>query len=52
MMETTIRRVSTLNDLENLRLTRAEALAVRHAEAVNLPEAEQIHILVCGGTGC
>ncbi|HLN63513.1 MAG TPA: NuoF family protein, partial [Symbiobacteriaceae bacterium] len=52
MMETTVRRVSTLTDLESLREQQAQALAVRHAEAVNLTEAEQIHILVCGGTGC
>jgi predicted GTPase len=51
-METTVRRVSTLTDLESLREQQAQALAVRHAEAVNLTEAEQIHILVCGGTGC
>jgi len=51
MIQTTT-RVNTLADLEALRQVNAQSLAVRTAEAVNLTEAAQIHILVCGGTGC
>ncbi|HWI52712.1 MAG TPA: NADH-quinone oxidoreductase subunit NuoF [Symbiobacteriaceae bacterium] len=51
-MTQTTTRVNTLADLEALRQVSALSLAVRTAEAVNLTEAAQIHILVCGGTGC
>jgi NADH:ubiquinone oxidoreductase subunit F (NADH-binding)/(2Fe-2S) ferredoxin/NAD-dependent dihydropyrimidine dehydrogenase PreA subunit len=52
MQTTTTRRIQTLADLESMRALHAQDLAVRHAEATDLRAAEQIHILVCGGTGC
>jgi NADH:ubiquinone oxidoreductase subunit F (NADH-binding)/(2Fe-2S) ferredoxin/NAD-dependent dihydropyrimidine dehydrogenase PreA subunit len=52
MEQITMRRIETLADLEALRAAKAASLALRHAEAVNLAEAEQVQILVCGGTGC
>lgn len=48
----TLSRLHSLADLELVRAAGAPAIALRQAEAVPLPEAEQIHILVCGGTGC
>ncbi|HWI62874.1 MAG TPA: NADH-quinone oxidoreductase subunit NuoF [Symbiobacteriaceae bacterium] len=45
-------RINNFADLEALRQVHAQSLAVRTAEAVNLTQADQIHILVCGGTGC
>lgn len=51
-INTTTTRVGSLADLEALRQVSAQTLAVRTAESVSLPEAQQIQILVCGGTGC
>jgi NADH:ubiquinone oxidoreductase subunit F (NADH-binding)/(2Fe-2S) ferredoxin/NAD-dependent dihydropyrimidine dehydrogenase PreA subunit len=44
--------VRNLADLEALRTRTAPAIALRRSQAVSLPDAEEIHVLVCGGTGC
>ncbi|MGE5675334.1 MAG: NAD(P)H-dependent oxidoreductase subunit E, partial [Mycobacterium leprae] len=48
----TLIRLESMADLEELRAQGAPALALRQAAALPLPEAEQVQILVCGGTGC
>ena len=48
----TPQRITSLADLEAVRARRAGAIALRQAEAVNLAEAPEVHILVCAGTGC
>jgi len=45
-------RIRSLADLEALREKGAGRLAIRKAENTNLAEAPEIHILVCGDTGC
>jgi len=45
-------RIKTLADLEAIREQGASRLAIRRAAEANLPEAPEIHILVCGDTGC
>lgn len=45
-------RLHTLADLEALRAKGAATMAVRNAEASSIENADQIHVLVCGGTGC
>ncbi|MFZ5816515.1 MAG: NADH-ubiquinone oxidoreductase-F iron-sulfur binding region domain-containing protein [Bacillota bacterium] len=44
--------IQSLADLEVIRAQGAAAIALRQAAAVPLNEAEQVHLLVCGGTGC
>ncbi len=44
--------IQSLADLEVLRARGAKTIAIRHAESVPLSEAEEIHMLVCAGTGC
>ena len=48
----TLSRIRSVADLEALRAANAHAIALRQAEAVPLNEAEEVHLLVCGGTGC
>jgi len=47
-----LRPIRSLSDLEAIRAQGAPTIALRHAAAVPLHEAERVDILVCGGTGC
>ncbi|HEY3366609.1 MAG TPA: NADH-quinone oxidoreductase subunit NuoF [Symbiobacteriaceae bacterium] len=47
-----LKRLESPADLELLRAQGAPALALRQAEAAPLGEAGEIHVLVCGDTGC
>jgi NADH:ubiquinone oxidoreductase subunit F (NADH-binding)/(2Fe-2S) ferredoxin/NAD-dependent dihydropyrimidine dehydrogenase PreA subunit len=52
LLHTTIPQIANREDLEAVRSRLAPTIALRMAKEIPLTEAGQIHILVCGDTGC
>ncbi len=51
-MTSTLMPIRSVEELEEIRAAGALSLAVREARAAYLSEEREVHILVCGGTGC
>ena len=45
-------RINSISELEAVRSAGAHRMALRHAQGMSLADAPEVHILVCGGTGC
>ncbi|HWI52707.1 MAG TPA: NADH-quinone oxidoreductase subunit NuoF [Symbiobacteriaceae bacterium] len=45
-------RIASLLDLEAVRAEGAETIALRQARDIPIAEAQEVHLLVCGDTGC